>query len=86
MNIKKIAIGAAAGLMMLGAMIVPSIAAAPWNVTGTYEITFFLDPDTSTTPYVHHAEFTQAGSTVTGSGGYPATGGDVYHWNITSGS
>lgn len=64
----------------------PAAAVAPWNATGTYQITFFLDPDTSVTPYVHHATLTQSGTTVTGDGGYPATGGDTYHWNVTSGT
>lgn len=86
MNIKKFLAGAAVGAVMLGSMVTLAIAAAPWNVTGNYEVTFFLDPDTSTTPYVHHATFTQTGTTVTGDGGYPATGGDAYHWNITSGT
>lgn len=86
MNIKKILAGAAAGALMLGASIVPAFAVAPWNVTGNYEVTFFLDPDVSTTPYVHHATLSQSGSTVTGDGGYPATGGDTYHWNVTSGT
>ncbi len=75
MNIKKFLVGIVTSFLMFGAMIVPATAAAPWSATGNYEITFYLAPDTSVTPYVHHATFTQTGSSVTGSGGYPATGG-----------
>ena len=84
MNIKKILISAAAGALMLGSTIAPAFAATPWNSTGNFEITFMQD--SSTTPYVHHATFDQTGSVVTGSGGYPATGGASYHWNLTTGS
>lgn len=85
-KVKKIFLGAATAAMVLGNMVIPAAAVAPWNVTGDYEITFFLDGDVSNTPYIHHAELAQTGSTVTGDGGYPATGGDTYHWNVTTGS
>ena len=39
-----------------------------------------------TTDYIHHVSLTQNGQTVGGQGGYPVTGGDQYHWNVTSGS
>ncbi len=81
---KKIFAALIVGFAMLFVSIMPARAAAPWNVTGNYEITFMLTGDL--TPYVHHASLTQTGSNVTGSGGYPATGGDTYHWNITSGN
>ena len=55
-----------------------------WNVTGVSQFTFRLTNDT--TDYTHHVTLTQNGQTVGGSGGYPLTGGDQYHWNITSGS
>lgn len=78
--------GIIGGSVLMVALMATALAVAPWNVTGNYEVTFFLDPDTSTTPYVHHMTLTQSGSTVTGDGGYPATGGDTYHWNVTSGT
>ena len=55
-----------------------------WNVTGVSQFTFRLT--NGTTDYTHHVTLTQNGQTVGGSGGYPLTDGDVYHWNITSGS
>jgi hypothetical protein len=55
-----------------------------WNVTGVSQFTFRLTSDT--TDYTHHVVLTQNGQTVGGSGGYPLTGGDAYHWNITAGS
>ncbi len=55
-----------------------------WNVTSVTEFTFNLTGDP--TGYTHHATLTQNGQSVGGDGGYPVTGGDVYHWNITSGS
>ena len=70
MNFKKFLAGAATGALLFARIVIPAVAVAPWNVTGVYEITFFLDPDVSTTPYVHHATFTQTGSSVTGNGGY----------------
>ncbi|HUQ85835.1 MAG TPA: hypothetical protein VM077_05920 [Candidatus Limnocylindrales bacterium] len=75
-----------ASIVLVAVSVLPAFAAAPWNVTGNYEISFFLNPDTSVTPYVHHATLAQSGTAVTGNGGYPATGGDTYHWNVTSGS
>lgn len=37
MNIKKVLVGAAAGAVMFGVMVVPAFAAAPnWNTTGTW--------------------------------------------------
>jgi Ca2+-binding RTX toxin-like protein len=73
-------------IVLVAVSVLPAFAVAPWNVTGNYEITFFLDPDTSVTPYVHHATLAQSGTSVTGDGGYPATGGDTYHWTITAGT
>lgn len=55
-----------------------------WNVTGSYVITFLLTGDP--TPYAHDATFSQAGSTVSGSGGYPAGSPYTYTWNVTSGT
>jgi hypothetical protein len=55
-----------------------------WNVTNTSQFTFRLTGNT--TDYTHHVSLTQNGQTVGGSGGYPLTGGDAFHWNITSGS
>jgi hypothetical protein len=55
-----------------------------WNVTGVSQLTFRLTDDT--TDYTHHVTLTQSGQSVGGSGGYPLTGGDVYHWNIDTGS
>ncbi len=55
-----------------------------WNVTGVSQFTFRLTNDT--TDYTHHIALTQNGQTVGGSGGYPLTGGDQYHWNVTSGT
>ena len=55
-----------------------------WNVTGVSQLTFRLTGDT--TDYTHHVTLTQNGQSVGGSGGYPLTGGDQYHWNITAGS
>jgi hypothetical protein len=55
-----------------------------WNVTTVTQFAFRLTGDT--TEYVHHVSLTQNGQTVGGQGGYPLTGGDQYHWNVTSGS
>jgi hypothetical protein len=55
-----------------------------WNVEGSKQFTFRLNGDT--TDYTHHAELTQNGQNLTGFGGYPATGPETYHWNVTSGS
>lgn len=55
-----------------------------WNVTPVSQFTFRLTGDT--VDYTHHVTLTQSGLTVGGDGGYPLTGGDAYHWNITSGS
>jgi len=55
-----------------------------WNVTGVSQFSFRLTGDT--TDYTHHVTLTQSGQTVGGSGGYPLTGGDTYHWNVTAGS
>ena len=58
-----------------------------WNLSSVHQFAFVLTGDS--TVYAHHVTLTQSGmngSTVGGSGGYPLTGGDVYHWNITSGS
>ncbi len=57
-----------------------------WNLSGNYEWSFFLDPDTSVTPYTHHVTLNHTGLSVNGNGGYPVTGGDTFHWNITSGT
>ena len=75
-----------ASVLLLSNFAVPAAAVSPWNVTGNYEITFFLDGDLSGTPYIHHAILIQSGTAVTGDGGYPASGGDTYHWNVTSGT
>ena len=72
--------------LVLNLFVYKAQAAAPWNTTGNFEVTFLLEGDASNTPYIHHAELVQNGSNVTGSGGYPATGGDTYHWNVTSGT
>jgi len=55
-----------------------------WNVTSVSQFTFRLTGDT--TDYTHHVTLTQTGQTVGGEGGYPLTGGDQYHWNVTDGS
>lgn len=81
---KKFSTAIIASALLLGSAVMPAMAAAPWNVTGNYELTFVLTGDN--TPYTHHATLTQTGSTVTGDGGYPATGVDTYHWNVTSGT
>jgi Ca2+-binding RTX toxin-like protein len=73
-----------ASVLFLSTAAMPAGAVAPWNVTGNYEITFLLDGDA--TPYIHHATLNQSGTSVTGDGGFPATGGDTHHWNITSGT
>jgi opacity protein-like surface antigen len=58
-----------------------------WNVTGVTSFTFLLNGDPVLgTEYKHHVTLTQNGQTVGGSGGYPLTGGDQYHWNVTAGS
>jgi hypothetical protein len=59
-----------------------------WNLASASQFTFFLTGDL-VNGYTHHVSLSQSGmngSTVGGSGGYPLTGGDVYHWNVTSGS
>lgn len=87
MNKIKLFFTAFLGLVLLfGNAAKPAYTAAPWNVTGNYEITFLLDGDLSNTPYIHHAAFTQSGSAVAGDGGYPASGGDTFHWVVTSGT
>jgi Ca2+-binding RTX toxin-like protein len=83
-KLKQIFTGLMVIALLLSNAVLPAGAVAPWNVTGDYEITFLLTGDA--TPFVHHAELVQTGTTVTGDGGYPATGGDTYHWNVTSGS
>lgn len=85
-KVKRIVAGIVAAVLFVSSAAMPAGAAAPWNVSGTYEFTFLLDGDVSNTPYVHHVTLAQTGSTVTGDGGFPATGGDTYHWNITSGT
>src|SRR3990167_4031555 len=75
-----------ASVLLLVNFAVPAAAVSPWNVTGNYEITFFLDGDLSATPYVHHATLAQSGTAVTGDGGFPASGGDTFHWVVTSGT
>jgi hypothetical protein len=58
-----------------------------WNVEGVHQFDFFLNGDPNPgTDYLHHASLTQNGLAVSGSGGYPFSGGDQYHWNVTSGS
>ena len=59
-----------------------------WNVEGVTSFDFTLNGDpVPGTHYVHHVSLTQAGTTLTGDGGYPVTGPpDAYHWNITSGT
>lgn len=84
-NIKKFLVGMAASAMLLAGTIMPVGAAAPWNVTGIYNVDFTCSTGCSGT-YTHHMTLTQSGTNVTGDGGYPATGGDTYHWNITSGT
>ncbi len=55
-----------------------------WDVSNTYVVTFMLDGDP--TPYAHDAVLTQTGSSVLGSGGYPAGGPHTYAWDVTSGT
>ncbi len=55
-----------------------------WDVTGNYDIGFVLDNDS--TVYTHDATFTQTGSSLTGSGGYPAGGPHTYAWDVTAGN
>lgn len=57
-----------------------------WNVQSVTQFTFYVNGDLSNTPYSHHASLTQTGQSVSGSGGYPLTGGDSFHWNIDTGS
>lgn len=70
-------------LMVPLAMTLTTNAVSPsWNVTGNYTFTFNLGGD-----YAHHVTLSQdiAGN-ITGNGGYPAGGPDVYSWSITSGN
>lgn len=55
-----------------------------WNVSGNYTIGFTLANDSS--EYVHDATLTQTGTSVSGSGGYPAGSSHSYAWNVTSGT
>lgn len=55
-----------------------------WNVTGNYNLAFNLTGDP--TQYVHDAALTQAGTVLSGTGGYPAGGPHVYEWLITAGT
>ena len=82
-KIKQIFAALLVSILLLGNSAGLAHAVAPWNSTGTYEITFLLTGDP--TLYTHHATLTQTGTAVTGSGGYPATGSDVYHWHTTDG-
>src|SRR3989338_4547934 len=75
-----------ASVLLLVNFAIPAGAVAHWNVTGNYEITFFLNGDLSAMPYIHHATLAQSSTTVTGDGGYPASGGDTFHWVVTSGT
>lgn len=50
-----------------------------WNVSGTTTITIsYMGSD-----YTHSATLVQTGETITGSGGYPATGTQSVTWNTT---
>lgn len=69
---------------VLSKVALPAHAVAPWNTTGAYEITFFLTGDP--TAYIHEAALTQTGTSIDGTGKYPAGGPYTYTWDITSGS
>lgn len=83
-KLKKILITLLIGIFFLGATSSPVNAIEPWDVTGNYDIGFQLTGDP--TVYTHDANLTQTGSSVTGSGGYPAVGPQTYSWVITSGT
>ena len=55
-----------------------------WNVEGVKQFSFRLTGDT--TDWTHHVSLTQNGQNLVGNGGYPLSGGDTYHWNVTGGS
>ena len=55
-----------------------------WNVEGVKQFSFRLTGDT--TDYTHRVSLTQNGQNLTGSGGFPLTGAETYHWNVTGGS
>jgi Ca2+-binding RTX toxin-like protein len=71
--------------LLLATTVIPAVAAQPWDVTGSYTIGFDCTPSCGG-PYVHDANLTQTGTSVTGDGGYPAGGPYQFHWNITSGT
>lgn len=54
---------------------------AGWNLAGSKQITFTLGGN-----YTHDVTFSQNGTILSGSGGYPAGGPHIYEWAITSGS
>lgn len=86
-KIKKFLIGAAAGLLALGSAATPAAAVVPmgqWDVTGSYNIDFKLNGNPPI--YTHSATLSQSGSSVTGTGQYPATGSPSYTWHVTSGN
>lgn len=85
-KIKKFIVGGVAATMMLANTIMPAAAIGSWDVTGNYDIAFECTPDCGGS-YTHDASLTQAGSNVTGNGGYPNGGGPYsYTWHITSGT
>jgi hypothetical protein len=53
-----------------------------WNVTGVSSFAFVYQGGT----YEHHVTLVQNGQDVGGNGGYPLSGGDQYHWNVTTGT
>lgn len=53
-----------------------------WDVTGSWVVAF----DYLGSPYAHDLTLTQSGSSLSGSGGYPAGGPHTYAWVIDSGS
>lgn len=83
-KIKKIIAGTTAGVLLLAQSVIPALAVAPWDVTGNYHIDFQLTGDP--TVYTHDATLTQTGSSVSGTGGYPAGSPYTYTWHVTSGS
>jgi hypothetical protein len=58
-----------------------------WNIAGVNSFDFTLNNDpVPGTHYVHAASLTQAGQSVSGSGGYPQSGPFQFAWHITAGS
>ena len=79
-KLKRFLVGAAAGAMLLANTVMPAGAAAPYNVTGEYDITFMLTGDP--TPYVHDVSLVQTGTSVDGVGGHPANAAHTYEWDV----